>query len=490
MASRDLILQSLETNPIQSAVDWSKQNKIPYDNAFIGTIKSLHSQNIINAEQKKITLKTLTSNGQSVIDNGSEEYRLFNLIKKEGTLKSEVEKLPFYRSGFGELMKQKKIKLDNNTLLPLVDNMEDTIRTSLIEVHTNGREPTKNEETIFKRRKLIQQQSITDYVLSQGESFNKREKPVANLTAEMLTNGKWAEANWKEYNFNALGVVPKGGSRHPLSKVRCNFKNIFLEMGFEEMSTDMYVESSFWNFDSLYQPQMHPARDAQDTFFLSKPAVTSKEDMEEEYVQKVKKVHTTGDFGSIGWRSDWKEEEAQKTILRTHTTSVSSRTLAKLAKIGSENFKPIKCFSIDRVFRNESVDTTHLAEFHQIEGFIADRNIGLPQLISVIREFFTKMGLPDVKFKPAYNPYTEPSMEIFSYHEGLKKYVEVGNSGVFRPEMLRPMGIPEDVTVIAWGFGLERPTMIRYGINSIQSIFGPRTDLDFIKNSQICTLGI
>jgi phenylalanyl-tRNA synthetase alpha chain len=133
---------------------------------------------------------------------------------------------------------------------------------------------------------------------------------------------------------------------------------------------------------------------------------------------------------------------------------------------------------------------THLAEFHQIEGFIADRNIGLAQLIAVVKEFFTKMGLKDIRFKPAYNPYTEPSMEIFAFNPILNRYVEVGNSGVFRPEMLRTMGVPEDINVIAWGFGLERQTMIACGIKSIRSIFGPKTDLEFIKNSEVCVYGI
>ena len=93
------------------------------------------------------------------------------------------------------------------------------------------------------------------------------------------------------------------------------------------------------------------------------------------------------------------------------------------------------------------------------------------------------MGMKDIRFKPAYNPYTEPSMEIFAFHPMLNKYVEVGNSGVFRPEMLRTMGVPEDINVIAWGFGLERQTMIACGIKSIRSIFGPKTDLEFIKNT-------
>lgn len=119
-------------------------------------------------------------------------------------------------------------------------------------------------------------------------------------------------------------------------------------------------------------------------------------------------------------------------------------------------FKPVKYFSIDRVFRNETLDATHLAEFHQIEGVVANYNLTLGDLIGTLYEFFKKLGITQLKFKPAYNPYTEPSMEIFCYHEGLKKWIEIGNSGMFRPEMLLPMGLPEDVNVIAWGLSLER----------------------------------
>ena len=162
---------------------------------------------------------------------------------------------------------------------------------------------------------------------------------------------------------------------------------------------------------------------------------------------------------------------------------MSSRMLYKLAKDG---FRPKKYFSIDRVFRNENLDATHLAEFHQIEGFIADKGLGLGDLIGVIQEFFRRMGITNVKFKPAYNPYTEPSLEIFGYHPILQKWTEIGNSGIFRPEMLKPMGLPDDVSVIAWGLSLERPTMIQYGLDNIRDLFGSKADLTYIQNNPIC----
>merc|ERR1711937_461175 len=196
----------------------------------------------------------------------------------------------------------------------------------------------------------------------------------------------------------------------------------FLEMGFEEMPTSNFVESSFWNFDALFQPQQHPARDAHDTFFLSEPA-SALNDPPADYLERVKNIHSHGGFDSKGYGYDWSKEEAMKNVLRTHTTAVSAKMLYKLAQ--QKEFKPTKYFSIDRVFRNETLDNTHLAEFHQVEGLVADYNVSLADLIGVLHEFFRKLGIEKLKFKPAYNPYTEPSMEIFSYHEGLGKWTEI-----------------------------------------------------------------
>ena len=277
-------------------------------------------------------------------------------------------------------------------------------------------------------------------------------------------------------------MQPSVGSLHPLLKVRDEFRQIFFELGFSEMPTNQYVESSFWNFDALFQPQQHPARDAHDTFFLSDPQTSDK--LPKDYVEKVKKVHSEGGYGSIGYGYDWKIQEAQKLLLRTHTTAVSSHMLFKLAQ--EKPFKPVKWFSIDKVFRNETLDATHLAEFHQIEGVVADVGLTLGDLIGVLHGFFKKLGIQKLKFKPAYNPYTEPSMEIFSWHDGLKKWVEIGNSGIFRPEMLLPLGLPPDVSVIAWGLSTERPTMIKYGLDNIRDLVGHKLDLEMVGRNPIC----
>jgi phenylalanyl-tRNA synthetase alpha chain len=229
-------------------------------------------------------------------------------------------------------------------------------------------------------------------------------------------------------------------------KVRHEFRQIFFEMGFEEMPTNKFVETGFWNFDALFVPQQHPARDLQDTFYVSDPVVGDRPRAEdkndvrdyETYWENVKDVHQEGKFGSIGYRYPWSEEECRRLVLRTHTTSISTAMLYKLAGMKGPDGKPppTRLFSIDRVFRNETLDATHLAEFHQVEGVIADYGLTLGGLMEFMDIFFGKMGLTDLKYKPAYNPYTEPSLEIFAYHKGLGKLIEIGNSGMFRPEMV------------------------------------------------------
>lgn len=147
---------------------------------------------------------------------------------------------------------------------------------------------------------------------------------------------------------------------HPLLKVRTHFREILLEMGFEEMPTNRYVETSFWCFDSLFVPQSHPARDMQDTFFVKEPA--SCEKLPEGYADIVANVHENGLENCLGYGYKFNYEETKKNVLRTHTTAISSQMLKLLAD--QKEFTPKKYFSIDRVFRNETLDATHLAEFH------------------------------------------------------------------------------------------------------------------------------
>uniref|UniRef100_A0A0N4ZE13 phenylalanine--tRNA ligase n=1 Tax=Parastrongyloides trichosuri TaxID=131310 RepID=A0A0N4ZE13_PARTI len=454
----------------------------------IGAIKSLLSnEGIISTVDETVTEYELTKEGQEIANEGSHEFRVWEAIGKDGISQSEIMKLPFGKIGQSKAMQNKWIAIDKSggdvKLIRKVDNLlEDPVRNELKVCLKDPSKLSPNTIKELKKRKLLVEVTTKKVIVSKGPSFTTTiVKHEADLTPELIQSGEWKTKQFKKYNFDALGVPPSMGHLHPLLKMRSEFRNIFLQMGFEEMDTSRWIESSFWNFDALFQPQQHPARDAHDTFFIETPELSKT--FPPEYLEKVKKVHSEGGYGSFGYKYNWKIEEAEKNVLRTHTTAVSARNLYKLAQNG---FKPCKFFSIDRVFRNETLDATHLAEFCQVEGVVAEVDLSLGDLMGIINTFFKSIGLNNIKFKPAYNPYTEPSMEIFAYHEGLKKWFEIGNSGMFRPEMLLPMGLPENVNVAGFGLSLERPTMVLFGISNIRDLSGPKVDLQMIYKNPIC----
>ncbi|CAG7834964.1 unnamed protein product [Allacma fusca] len=482
-------LEALEASGSVSSLKLAQEFKEDHQKV-IGAIKSLQSLgSVIQTEQDSINTLQVTAEGNLIIENGSHEVVIYKKTPETGSipladLLSSVSET-VGKVGLSKAVQLKWIKVESNAVSRVVTSVVDTIQQTLKEISAGSSNATEETLGDLRRRKLISASAQTYLIIRRGQDFTLNiEKLETELTLDILNDPDYEKKVFKPYNFNALGQPVKAGHLHPLLKVRAEFISILTEMGFSEMPTNRFVESSFWNFDALFVPQMHPARDVQDTFFMSVPANCNK--VPGDYMEKVKKVHMDGDYGSLGYKTDWKEAEAFKNVLRTHTTAVSARVLHELGQ--QETFQPVKRFSIDRVFRNETLDATHLAEFHQVEGFVADRNLSLGHLIGVMREFFRRLGIDQLRFKPAFNPYTEPSMEVFAFHKGLKKWVEVGNSGVFRPEMLLPMNLPSDVRIIAWGLSLERPTMIRYGIDNIRSLVGPKVDLQMVYDNALCRL--
>ncbi|KAK3043508.1 hypothetical protein RJ639_002087 [Escallonia herrerae] len=509
--AEEAVLGFLEKNEeIPDSGQFADERGLSHDE-IVNVIKSLNGFRLVDAEDIKKEKWVLTNEGATYAATGSPEFQLFLAIPEEGISREELQRkldASVFKIGFQQGIKNKWIEMGKSQAVSRkVQKVDDKVKDLLLQIQ-GGKAINREDADALKRRKLIAPLTWKGYSVKKGPKYaSKRKKAVTDLTRDNLLRGDWKDLEFKEYNFLAKGLPPEGGHLHPLLKARmisCERKNsfysgnhclciqvrrqvqmIFLQMGFEEMPTNNYVESSFWNFDALFQPQQHPARDSHDTFFLQEPSTTKL--LPEDYVERVKQIHESGGYDSRGYGYVWKREEANKNLLRTHTTAVSSRMLYLLAQ---QPFAPKRYYSIDRVFRNEAVDRTHLAEFHQIEGLICDRGLSLGDLQGVLHDFFARLGMSKLRFKPAYNPYTEPSMEIFGYHEGFKKWVEVGNSGMFRPEMLCPMGLPEDVQVIAWGLSLERPTMILYGIDNIRDLFGHKVNLDLIKSNPICRLGL
>ncbi len=190
-------------------------------------------------------------------------------------------------------MKNKWIKKDGSGLVAAVTEVQDATRELLQGVARTGKIEESKTLADYRKRKLVEQKKNFAYEVSKGSKYAK-EIPVevTDLTADMLASGEWKTANFKPYNFNALGASQNAGALHPLNKVRKEFRDIFFNLGFVEMPTSRsvarsrsyhacadqcrYVESGFWNFDSLFVPQQHPARDLQDTFYVSDPPYADK----------------------------------------------------------------------------------------------------------------------------------------------------------------------------------------------------------------------
>jgi len=282
------------------------------------------------------------------------------------------------------------------------------------------------------------------------------------LTPALLADGGWRNVDLKPYDVTLAAKTLYPGKTHAFQRTLDRVRRVFLEMGFEEIVSP-WVESSFWDFDALFQPQDHPARDMQDTFYVARPDRCRLPD--DELVERTRAVHENGGgTGSTGWQYRWSRELACKPVLRTHTTATTIRALAR-HKAG----QPGKYFVIGPVFRRETVDYKHLPVFHQIDGIIVDPHASLATLLGTLKVFYRKMGFEDVSINPSFFPYTEPSAEVLVYLDRKKEWVEMGGSGLFRPEVTQPLGIRD--RVLAWGLGLERLAMLSHGLKAIGDLF-------------------
>ncbi|WGI17585.1 phenylalanine--tRNA ligase subunit alpha [Methanonatronarchaeum sp. AMET-Sl] len=300
------------------------------------------------------------------------------------------------------------------------------------------------------------------------------EEYIHELTPELISSGRWREREFRRYDVSASTKPSYPGKRHPYQLILDDIRRIFRDMGFKEIKGQT-VESSFWNFDALFQPQDHPAREMQDTFYLKNPGKL--ELPNEELVNKVKEMHESGgEIDSIGWGNLWSRELAEKAVLRTHTTSTTIRYL-------SENPEPPeKVFSIDRAYRRETIDATHLPQFYQLEGIVLGEDLSFNNLLGYLQTFYSRMGFDEIRFRPGYFPYTEPSVEPEVYVEELGEWVELGGAGVFRREVTKPIDVEHPV--LAWGLGIGRLAMLKLGLTDLRDLY--QSDIDWLRRHPSC----
>ncbi|WP_115864782.1 phenylalanine--tRNA ligase subunit alpha [Halorussus litoreus] len=306
---------------------------------------------------------------------------------------------------------------------------------------------------------------------------------VGQLTPEMLTTGAWEEVEFAEYNVEADAERVDGGKTHILRQTANRVKDTLVGMGFEEMEGP-HADAEFWINDCLFMPQDHPARTHWDQFALENPRSMAEEaaDFPEKLVERVKDAHLNGvGEDGDGYHSPWTEEVARGIDLRGHTTSLSMRYLSG-HEVG-ELEPPQRFFSVEKVYRNDTLDPTHLLEFFQIEGWVMAEDLSVRDLMGTFEEFYAQFGITDIEFKPHYNPYTEPSFELFGTHPTTGEMVEIGNSGMFREEVLEPLGV--DCDVMAWGLALERLLMLMYGFEDIRDVHGTLADLELLRETEV-----
>jgi phenylalanyl-tRNA synthetase alpha chain len=291
------------------------------------------------------------------------------------------------------------------------------------------------------------------------------------LTPEILSSVRATglDVKLRPIDVSASAPVFHPGRRHPVKELIAEVREAYLSMGFQEITGEA-VQSAFWNFDALFTPQDHPARELQDTFYVK--GMRDEKISRSGVVANVASAHESGwQTGSKGWRYKWDVEEARRMVLRTHNTAVTIQATRDSG--GAER----RVFSVAKVYRNENLDYKHLAELHQMEGIVIGDGLNLRHLMGVLTKFYGKLGMSGVKLWPSYFPYTEPSMQVMVYYDKVGKWLEMGGSGVFRPEVTWPLGVKKPV--IAWGCGLERLLMLRLGMEDIRELYN--NDLGWLR---------
>ena len=451
------IIASLKSNAKQTPEKLEKSTNLSPDQIRRG-IEWLKLKELATVTETQTVSISLGKNGLESFHKGLPERRLLDLLKNESKKLQDLQKE--LGSVFGPAM---GLARKNNW----VDTSEDKISLKNSPSELPGEKTlkqigenkiSKNEideddlSSILKRPDFIIENIIKTKEISLTES-GKSIEITAGLSGEINVESKVPDV------FVAR--------THPLKDTIDEIREIFVTLGFTEIIGNM-TQPSFWNFDALFTPQDHPARELQDTFYLD--GVSAKKIGTSDQIKKISESHKKG------WRYHWDINEARKMVLRTHTTCVTIKHLAENKPDES------RVFSLGRVFRNEKVSYKHLVEFNQIEGVVVGKNATLRDLMGIQREFYRRIGITKIKFWPTFFPYTEPSLQTMVYNDRLEKWVELFGMGIFRPEVTKPLGITKPV--LAWGGGIERIAMLKYGLDDVREFYN--NNLSWLRSTTKC----
>ena len=450
------IINSLKKNPIQTPETLEKSTQLLPDQIRRG-IEWLKLKNLAIVDESKSSTLSLGKNGVDSFEKGLPERRLLNLLTNGPRKLPDLQKeLGFV---FGPAM---GLSRKNNW----IETSSDEITLKTIPSILPGEKTLQQIGSGTLSKDQIDKIDLTellkrpDFII---ENIMTSKKISLTDSAKSIDISNTSGAIDVEADVPELFVA----RTHPLKDTIDEIREIFVTLGFSEIFGNM-TQSSFWNFDALFTPQDHPARELQDTFFL--------DDISAKKIGTAEQIRKVSDSHKKNWRYQWDIHEARKMVLRTHTTCVTIKHLA-------EN-KPdeARIFSLGRVFRNEKVSYKHLVEFNQIEGIVVGKDANLRNLMGIQREFYKRIGITKIKFWPTFFPYTEPSLQTMVYNEKLGKWIELFGMGIFRPEVTKPLGITKPV--LAWGGGIERIAMLKYGLTDVREFYN--NDLGWLRSNTKC----
>jgi len=451
----------------------------------------LENKGVVRLSEQETERIVLGANGVKYVKRGLPERRLLDFVK-DSALMQDIDGLSKDELNItiGVLKKRAAISIEKTAKglkIMLTEQGKRLKDKKMLEEEFLEKEfpielSSLKDEDRFAHTELMHRKDIlrldkaklrTFAVTSQGRQLLKQdisEDYIERLTPAILKSGLWKKRKFRSYDVEINVPKISGGKRHFVDQAINEIKRIWLDLGFVEMSGTQ-VQTSFWDLDALFVPQDHPARDMQDTFYIKDPKYGKLPKL----ADKVKQTHENGwKTGSKGWGYKWSSEKAKENMLRTHTTVLSAQAISRLR----DEDLPAKFFSVKKVFRNETLSWKHLFEFIQIEGIVVDPDANFRNLVGYLKNFFAKLGFPDARVRPGHFPYTEPSAEVDVWHPGKKAWVELGGSGIFRPEVVQPL-LGKPVSVLAWGLGLERSIMEYYKLTDIRDIY--RNDLKQLR---------
>ena len=427
----------------------------------------LQDRGLAVVDRKVTKHYALTDEGRNYAEHGLPERQLLGSFSGSIPM-AELTRHPLAKIGIGQMRKKGWITIRDGVVEKTGAAGEGDDEAAL-------QDPSEGRSGIGEllKRGLLRETEEVSYriaVTPEGaalaeEGIEIREE-TGTLSRDQIISGAWKDLALRRYTIEKLPRRVWPGKIHPYQRLIEEMRQILLQMGFTEIYGGI-VQSAFWNFDALFQPQDHPAREMQDTFYLGERVCLPP------VFEKVRDMHLHGGTtSSTGWGGSWSEEKAAQCVLRTHSTSLTIRHLAYHPD------PPVKAFSISRVYRREAIDPTHLPEFEQLEGIVMDRDVNFSHLLGFLKEFYTRMGFAGVRFRPGYFPYTEPSVEPEVYVPALG-WVEMGGAGIFREEVTAPLGLEHPV--LAWGLGVSRIAMLRLGLTDLRLLY--RSDLEWVRDT-------